>query len=241
MIKDIWRFDLTRGASNHPLSGACLLEAVSWIDCGEIDDHPPCACPVLAAFGRELNDGLNDGDRQRLRPLIPLLVGSKDDLLAAGHARALYLRERLMHRVLPLLFEAIGHCDFQWTARFLRGIPDDMHALRMLDHLESITPKVVSYDDAQDGYVVGAIKRARWVFTSCSDAMSVMNIAASCANAVGAVSGYKSFDESAREQLLTTIVESFREAILLGKHGEIDIPSERVEDFARARETEPAR
>lgn len=240
MIKDIWRFDLTRGASNHPLSGACLLEAVSWIDCGEIDDHPHCACPVLAAFGRELNDGLNDGDRQRLRPLIPLLVGSKDDP-AVAHARALYLRERLMHRVLPLLFEAIGHCDFQWTARFLRGTPDDMHALRMLDHLESITPKVVSYDDAQDGYVLSAIKRARMSFTSSSDTVSVVQIAASYTSCVAAVSGYKLFDESAREQLLTTIVESFREAILLGKHGEIDIPSERVEDFARARETEPAR
>ena len=56
----------------------CAMEAVAWIAREPWSDHPACACPVLGAFMRVWNDGLNDEDRNRLLlPLIPRLVGTK--------------------------------------------------------------------------------------------------------------------------------------------------------------------
>ena len=72
---------LARGAhdidpyQNTP-EGVCLMEAVAWVSGERHTDHPPCACPVLTNLGIEINDSLNDTDRQRLIPAIPALVGS---------------------------------------------------------------------------------------------------------------------------------------------------------------------
>jgi len=59
----------------------CLLEAVAWISGQKWSDNPEDVCPILAAFGREWNDGLrSDEERTQLLPYIPLLVGSKSSL-----------------------------------------------------------------------------------------------------------------------------------------------------------------
>ena len=58
---------------------ACLLEWVSIFAGVDYGDHPSCTSPVLGAFGRTLNDGLDDERRQRLIPFIPRLVGTAGD------------------------------------------------------------------------------------------------------------------------------------------------------------------
>jgi hypothetical protein len=52
------------------------MEAVAFIAGEEFSDNPKCASPVLAAFGRRLNDALPSDQRQQLERLIPLLVGT---------------------------------------------------------------------------------------------------------------------------------------------------------------------
>jgi len=79
---DIWRFDLTRGASTTPRNGACLMDAISWLEYGKLGDEPECVCPVLAAYGRYLNDLFDDVTRQKLKVLIPRLAGSRDPVSA---------------------------------------------------------------------------------------------------------------------------------------------------------------
>ena len=85
-VTDLWRFDLTRGASNNPRQGACLMDAVSWLEYGKLGDHPRCVAPKLAAYGRFLNDMLSDHRRQQLKRFIPRLVGTwggtQEDYLA---------------------------------------------------------------------------------------------------------------------------------------------------------------
>jgi hypothetical protein len=58
---------------------ACLLEAVAYVAGEEWTDEPQCVSPVLGVFGRSLNDILPDDRRQELVPLIPKLIGTRDE------------------------------------------------------------------------------------------------------------------------------------------------------------------
>ena len=75
---------LENGSHESPDEGVCLMEAVAWLAREPDSDKPKCVCPVLGAFGRGLNDRLDVERRQRLKPLIPALVGTASD----GHAEA---------------------------------------------------------------------------------------------------------------------------------------------------------
>jgi len=69
---------LARGKHGSREQGVCLLEAVAYVAGEPHSDHPACVSPVLAAFGRALNDALDSVERQRLVPLVPRLVGTVD-------------------------------------------------------------------------------------------------------------------------------------------------------------------
>ena len=60
-------------------AGVCAMEALAWIAGEPHSDHPRCACPVIGAFMRSWNDSLPDDETRTriLRPLLPLLVGSR--------------------------------------------------------------------------------------------------------------------------------------------------------------------
>ena len=78
------RLRLENGSHEGPDEGVCLMEAVAWLAREPHSDEPKCVCPVLGAFGRGLNDRLDVERRQRLKPLIPALIGTASD----GHAEA---------------------------------------------------------------------------------------------------------------------------------------------------------
>jgi len=73
------RWVLELGSHENVDEGVCLLEVVALLAGEGMTDHPLCVSAVLAQYGRDLNDGLNDVDRQRLVPLAPRLVGTADD------------------------------------------------------------------------------------------------------------------------------------------------------------------
>ena len=82
--EEFGRLRLENGSHPGPNEGVCLMEAVAWLAREPHSDKPNCVCPVLGAFGRGLNDRLDVERRQRLKPLIPGLVGTASD----GHAEA---------------------------------------------------------------------------------------------------------------------------------------------------------
>jgi hypothetical protein len=88
-LNSFWRFDLVRGFSRDPRSGACLLTAVSWLVEGKRSDRPKCVCPLLGQFGRHANDILAHRDRQRLKVFIYRLGGSRDPSAMNRRARIL--------------------------------------------------------------------------------------------------------------------------------------------------------
>ena len=71
---------LLKGAHDKPNGEfqACVMEAVAFVAGEPWSDHPKCASPVIGAFMRVWNDGLNEDDRNRLlKPLIVKLVGTR--------------------------------------------------------------------------------------------------------------------------------------------------------------------
>lgn len=101
---ELWRFPLHAGASKSPANGACLLDAVSWLEYGHLGDSPECVCPVIATYGRGINDRLGRLRRQDLRPFIPRLVGTVDP--AAEEPRAVALLRHAARVVLPSALDA---------------------------------------------------------------------------------------------------------------------------------------
>jgi hypothetical protein len=105
-INTIWQFDLRRGNSNDPRNGACFMDAVSWFEYGVLGDHPPCVCPVIAAFARRVNDAMSDVGRQRLKAFILRCPGTVDP--ASEPARAKYLAWQAIRVFAPLALDVSG-------------------------------------------------------------------------------------------------------------------------------------
>jgi hypothetical protein len=64
------------GAHDNINSGGCVMEYVSWLAGEPWSDAPECVHPVLAAVSRRVNDRLGDDERQELKNLIPLVMGT---------------------------------------------------------------------------------------------------------------------------------------------------------------------
>ena len=70
---------LSRGKHRSPRRGACFMEFASFLAGERWSDHPCCTHPLLAQLARQVNDLIDDEDRQQLVPLIPLVVGRLGD------------------------------------------------------------------------------------------------------------------------------------------------------------------
>ena len=70
---------LKAGGHDSRAAGVCAMEAVAWLAGEKHSDQPSCACPVIASFMRNWNDNIKDDTTRTnlLRPLLPLLVGSR--------------------------------------------------------------------------------------------------------------------------------------------------------------------
>lgn len=91
----------------------CLLEAASLLGGEPKTDQPSCVCPVLAAFGRILNDEMGDddvGDALRARhiaPLVARLVGTRSTP-AVERRRACLLVDAGVRKWAPLALRTVG-------------------------------------------------------------------------------------------------------------------------------------
>ena len=95
---------LSHGSHRSPEDGLCLVEAAAYLAGAPHSDHPRCVCPVLAAFGRALNDGpwsTNEARTDALGPLVALLAGSRATR-RVERARAVFLARRALTAYAPL-------------------------------------------------------------------------------------------------------------------------------------------
>lgn len=133
----------------------CTMEMVAWLAGEPHSDEPRCACPVIAAFVRAVNDALpSDEARDRyLRPLVPRLVNTRATY-ADERRRGLQVADALVHRFVPHLLERRGRSTEAAALRALPAVLDDATALAALRALEAWA---------------GDLHAARWVLQRAID------------------------------------------------------------------------
>jgi hypothetical protein len=108
---------LQSGAHTSPNEGMCVMEAVAYFAGEPFSDHPDCVCPVIGAFLRSWNDGVDDAFRQRLKPYIPRVVGTAD---AHAEERSWLAMDWIIREYLPTWLEL---AKITATATALRNSP----------------------------------------------------------------------------------------------------------------------
>ena len=136
--------DITLASGNHlyAAAGMCLLEAVSYIQGEPFSDHPVCVSPVLATYGRRLNDRLNDADRQRLKPYIHKLPGTAGDGL--DEQRRFLAIDWAIRTAVPRWLDVAEFTDHATRLRTLTPITDDTTRHSALEILRPIRDELRS-------------------------------------------------------------------------------------------------
>lgn len=116
----LWPYDLRKGSSRDPRAGACTMDAVSWFAYGHLGDRPECASPALTRYVIVGQDAMPHDVRQRLKPFIFRLIGSRDPDVESARVRILVLAA--VRRFAPMALEAL---ECRSEAEILRAMPDD--------------------------------------------------------------------------------------------------------------------
>lgn len=119
------------------------MEMVAWLAGEEHSDGPRCACPVLAAVVRALNDALpTDAERSRhLRPCIPRLVNSRLGT-HAERQRGQLVADYAVRVFAPMALESRGDATAADRVRKLPAVLDRASALCAAGALQSLGSSV---------------------------------------------------------------------------------------------------
>jgi hypothetical protein len=110
---------LHKGAHPADTGQRCAMEWVAWIAGEDHSDSPACVSPILAGFCRSLNDVLDDGTRQKMRPYLARCIGTAGDGLDT--ARGYMCLDWIVRTYTPAWLELAGMTA---TAASLRGLPE---------------------------------------------------------------------------------------------------------------------
>ena len=110
---------LRKGAHSEDSGEMCVMEAVAFVAGEPWSDHPACASNIIGAFMRSWNDLLDDEGRQKLKPYVTKLVGSKAPK-TVENKRAWLATDWLIHHQAPAWLDLAG-CTEQAAA--LRALP----------------------------------------------------------------------------------------------------------------------
>jgi hypothetical protein len=118
------KFKVLSSGAHQPDGKACLMEAVAYIAGERWSDKPECASPVLAAYGRQLNDSIRTDElrTEALMPLVPLLVGTRADA-ATELRRAEFLARYAVRVIVPIALRA---AKLEGEAVKLESLPEDV-------------------------------------------------------------------------------------------------------------------
>ena len=143
LVIDLELIELKHGSHASSQDGVCLMEAVALFAGEEHTDRPACVCPVLTNFGISLNDRMNTVNRQKLKRLIPRLVGTRNESLE--NRRAEFLADRALRLFLPIA---------------LRHAGDAMEKANLEEHAISLRQCVAQMESLPAGYSATAAAAA---------------------------------------------------------------------------------
>lgn len=123
------------GSGSHPTreAGMCIMEAVAYVAGKEHSDAPYCACPVIAAFLRVMNDNVPDDRRGALlSDFVFRLVGTKATA-NIEQARAFMVADFAVRVVAPGALRVAGEQDLADKLAELPPIADEAAARAAAD------------------------------------------------------------------------------------------------------------
>ena len=130
-IKDI---PLSKG-KHDPDSTFCVMEMVAYVAGEPWTDTPECASPVLTKYCQVINDSAPDEIRQKLKPYVLRLIGSRDE--AKEMRRMFLLTDRAVWVFVPLALEVAQLADEATKLRDLPPITDATSAARAASAADS--------------------------------------------------------------------------------------------------------
>jgi hypothetical protein len=109
-IRVDWDKPKRLGKTSARGSTPCVMEIVSWLTVGAIDTTWPGVSPCIADYIQAAQDAMDDEARQKLLVLVPALMhcAGADDPPDIESARRLFLAERSVSLLVPLVLEAAG-------------------------------------------------------------------------------------------------------------------------------------
>ena len=108
-LDEITALRVGKGESRTP-QDVCVMQAVDYVFRNErhFSDHPSCSSPVLTSFAIRLNDARWPADTRTkyLRPLIPLLIGTKTTSKKVERKRRYLFVDFAVREAAPFAFDA---------------------------------------------------------------------------------------------------------------------------------------
>jgi hypothetical protein len=141
-----WSYKLRAGHSDDPSHGACAADAVNWLVHGKHGDAPECACRVILPYLIRGNDTMPDDTRERLKPYLHRIAGSRSPEHESARLRILVLAASRIFAANAV--ERVGLSD---VAESLRSIPSDASYAAIEGVAEAAVARVAQ------------IKRVKWV------------------------------------------------------------------------------
>jgi hypothetical protein len=171
---------LARGPHATPEDGRCAMEWVSHLAGEPHSDQPACVSPVLRAVCVALNDGLEKGARQRLRPYLARTIGTVDD--GFDDARSWMALDWLIREYTPAWLRLADVSDEAERLASLAALQD----VRTL--AAALGPLTRARRDARDA-LTAALRGSRmaWAFPSAAERSARVVAGASGEGAVWAV------------------------------------------------------
>jgi hypothetical protein len=169
------------------------MEMVAYLAGEPHSDHPQCACPVIAAFVRRLNDAMPNAERDRLLlPVVPKLVGTRstqDVELRRGYLAADFaVRVAAPAALRAAALRAAGLDD---AARALESLPE------VVDQDTALAAKAAARAAAEDAWTVAAdwaATRAATAATRAADWAASKATARAAADAADAAEAAEAAD-----------------------------------------------
>ena len=134
-LKELPEIHLASGGHYSFDQGVCAMELVSYLAGEKHSAHPACSSPVLTSFLIRLNDGLPDDARQKLKPYLPKVIGTRDD---QDEARAWLAADWAIRVALPTWLELNGTSEAATGLRALAPITGEKQLNEIRPRLREI-------------------------------------------------------------------------------------------------------
>ncbi len=209
--------ELRKGGHSSFDDGVCAMELVAWLAGEPHSDHPKCASPVLTRFVMSWNDALDDEGRQKLKPLLPRIVGTAGD----GHDewRAWLATDWLVRVCTPAWLDLAGVKESSAALRALPPIVSTAAARESQPVVDEARERGVAAGDAAWDAAGVAAGDAAWVAARAAAWDAARDAAWDAArdaawDAAGVAAGDAAWD-AARDALNPTKVELQASALVL--------------------------